>query len=114
MRGWLGTVVLLAALVGAFIFSWHGMREEPPSAQAAAPLAVPVPPREPPAPARKPATSYSFGGYPCVSKDCAEDLAGFRWAERNVISDPDSCTGATSGFIEGCRVYVERHRASLR
>lgn len=49
-----------------------------------------------------------FGGYPCSSHDCAEDKAGYRWAVRNGISDPDDCTGNTGGFIDGCRVYARQ------
>ena len=52
-----------------------------------------------------------FGGYPC-STDCSDDKAGYAWAERNGISDPDSCTGTTGAFIEGCRVYA-RKKAGL-
>jgi hypothetical protein len=114
MKGLFGTVVLLAALVAAFAFSWrHGPLWEAQPAQAASAPVEPPAHRKAPQPARKTvpsSSSYTFGGYPCASSDCAEDAAGFHWAERNVIVDPDSCTGITAEFIEGCRVYVERHR----
>lgn len=50
----------------------------------------------------------SFGGYPCDS-DCSKDEAGYRWAIEQGINDPDNCTGNTSEFIEGCRVYARSH-----
>jgi hypothetical protein len=69
------------------------------------------------APATKAGTSrkkerpaMTFGGYPCPV-DCAEDKAGYQWAARKQISDPDDCTGATSAFIEGCRVYAQQQVA---
>jgi|KBSMisStandDraft_5_1062788.scaffolds.fasta_scaffold26362_1 hypothetical protein len=49
----------------------------------------------------------TFGGYPC-NADCSEDQAGYRWAEEHGITDPDSCTGDSGNFIEGCRVYAQR------
>jgi len=52
----------------------------------------------------------TFGGYPCPVAGCAEDKAGWQWAARNRISDPDDCTGTTAAFIEGCRVYAERQK----
>ena len=51
-----------------------------------------------------------FGGYPCRG-DCSEEKAGYRWAEQNGITDPDSCTGNTGAFIEGCRVYAQQRSA---
>ena len=50
-----------------------------------------------------------FGGYPCSTPECADDKAGYRWAEQHGITDPDSCTGSSATFIEGCRVYARRH-----
>ena len=47
-----------------------------------------------------------FGQYPC-GNDCAEHLAGYKWAQENGASDPDNCDGPTAQFIEGCRVYAE-------
>jgi hypothetical protein len=117
MKGWFGTVVLLAALVVAFALSWRGLPEQAPRAAAEIPRAAPAqrkaPPRKAQAPAQKPAASAVFGGYPCASADCADDKAGYQWAQSKVISDPDSCIGRTAGFIEGCRVYVERNRGRL-
>lgn len=66
--------------------------------------------RKPAAPAKKAETPMTFGGYPCPAAGCAEDKAGWQWAARNRISDPDDCTGMTAAFIEGCRVYAERQK----
>ena len=63
-----------------------------------------------PAP-RKPTPAQKFGGYPCIG-DCSDDKAGYRWARQNGITDPDSCTGNTGSFIEGCRVYARQRIAS--
>ncbi len=52
----------------------------------------------------------TFGGYPC-GDDCSQDLAGYRWAVQNGITDPANCDGRTAPFIEGCRVYTEERRA---
>jgi len=59
---------------------------------------------QPPKPQQGPLT---FGGYPCPG-DCTQDRAGFEWAARDTITDPDDCTGTTAAFIEGCRVYAEQ------
>jgi hypothetical protein len=68
-------------------------------------------PRPAPPPARKTeAPALTFGGYPCPG-GCAEDKAGYAWAARNRIHDPDDCTGTTAPFIEGCRVYAEQQTA---
>lgn len=53
----------------------------------------------------------TFGGYPCRTSDCAEDKAGYRWAEENGITNPDDCMGKTGAFIEGCRVYARQRGA---
>jgi hypothetical protein len=113
VKGWFGTLVLVAALLTAFAFSWRSgaLRETPRVQAASAPVVVQARSKpEPQVQARKVVPLPTYGGYPCASSDCAEDKAGFRWAERNVVSDPDSCAGNTSEFVEGCRVYVERSK----
>lgn len=47
-----------------------------------------------------------FKGYPCTV-DCSGHDAGYRWAEKRGIADPDDCTGNSRSFIEGCRSYAE-------
>ena len=64
--------------------------------------------RKPAATAKKEPTAMTFGGYPCPAAGCAEDKAGWEWAARNRIRDPDDCTGMTAAFIEGCRVYAQQ------
>ncbi len=58
------------------------------------------------------ARTTTFGGYPCP-RDCSENRGGYAWAAQNNITDPDSCTGHTGAFIEGCRVYAEERTAEL-
>jgi hypothetical protein len=53
-----------------------------------------------------------FGRYPCATSDCAEDKAGYHWAQEHGVTDPDSCTGNSGAFIEGCRVYAARRSAT--
>ncbi len=67
--------------------------------------------REPAAADKKEPAAMTFGGYPCPAADCAEDKAGYQWAARNRIRDPDDCTGTTAAFIEGCRVYAQQQAA---
>ena len=68
-----------------------------------------IPYERPKSPPKAATPAPEFGGYPCLG-DCSDDKAGYRWAEQNGITDPDSCTGNTGTFIEGCRVYA-RQRA---
>ena len=58
-----------------------------------------------------PATSASqdFYGYPCT-QDCSGHEAGYAWAERKDITDPDDCGGNSQSFIEGCRAYAEEQQ----
>lgn len=71
----------------------------------------PTTPAKPAAAEKTEAPAMTFGGYPCPGGDCAEDKAGYQWAARNRIRDPDDCTGTTAAFIEGCRVYAEQEAA---
>jgi len=47
-----------------------------------------------------------FHGYPCTV-DCSGHRAGYEWAERKGVADPDSCSGNSNSFIEGCRAWAE-------
>lgn len=49
-----------------------------------------------------------FHGYPCTD-DCSGHEAGYAWAERNEIHDPDDCGGNSQSFIEGCRLWAEEN-----
>ena len=55
------------------------------------------------------ATSQDFHGYPCTD-DCSGHEAGYDWAERNDITDPDDCGGNSESFIEGCRAFAEEQQ----
>lgn len=48
----------------------------------------------------------TFGQYDCTD-DCSGHEAGYEWAERNGIEDPDDCGGKSWSFIEGCQAYAE-------
>lgn len=52
------------------------------------------------------AIAESFRGYPCTV-DCSGHEAGYEWAERNDITDPDDCGGNSNSFIEGCQSRAE-------
>ena len=50
-----------------------------------------------------------FHGYPCTG-DCSGHEAGYDWAERNGIADPDECGGNSDSFVEGCQAYGEEQQ----
>ncbi|HEX4852751.1 hypothetical protein [Arenimonas sp.] len=50
------------------------------------------------------------GKYGCTD-DCSGHEAGYAWAERNGIDDPDDCGGRSQSFIEGCWDYAEQQQA---
>jgi len=47
-----------------------------------------------------------FHDYPCTV-DCSGHEAGYEWAEKKGIEDPDDCGGNSNSFIEGCRAWAE-------
>lgn len=47
----------------------------------------------------------TFHGYACTD-GCAGHRAGYEWAEKRGISDPDDCSGRSKSFIEGCWAYA--------
>jgi hypothetical protein len=50
----------------------------------------------------------TFLGYLCRDADCGAHKAGFAWADRNGVTDPVDCAGASEpAFAEGCRAFVE-------
>lgn len=51
----------------------------------------------------------SYGGYGCTV-DCGGHNAGYEWAERRGIEDPDDCGGKSWSFEEGCRAYAEEQQ----
>lgn len=74
---------------------------------------MPVPPAnlyaqsEPPCAAggREAYAPWVFFGYVCDGH-CRKHKAGFAWAERNGIGNPETCTGPAGPFVEGCRTYA--------
>ena len=56
------------------------------------------------------AQAADFHGYPCT-QDCSGHKAGYEWAERNGIADPDDCGGNSNSFIEGCMAWAEEQGA---
>ena len=107
MKTWLQIFLIVAGL--AFVIGSHLAQHmaiaDPAAASHESPR--PTPPRKEARPAPRQQGPMSFGEYPCPG-DCAEDKAGYEWAARNSITDPDNCTGMSAAFIEGCRVYAER------
>jgi len=108
---------LLAALViggiSAFIYLHPDSQPLPVTERPAGTLSeergsIPYDPAPRKPEAIKPAPT--FFGYPCDG-DCSDDRAGYKWAEARGLSDPDSCTGDSGEFIEGCRVYARRNPA---
>lgn len=74
-------------------------------------LAVRVPTMGPAAPV----AAYprrTFRGYPCTS-DCSGHDAGWKWAERQGIEDPDDCGGYSQSFIEGCEAYAQEQQVEM-
>lgn len=57
---------------------------------------------------RKAADPKTFGRYDCT-RDCSGHQAGYDWAERKGITDPDDCGGRSRSFIEGCRAYAREN-----
>jgi len=49
----------------------------------------------------------TVGGYRCTTSDCAGHEAGYNWARNKGITNPDSCTGKSQSFVEGCRAFAE-------
>lgn len=50
----------------------------------------------------------TFLGYLCRDAECGAHKAGFAWADRNGVTDPADCAGASEpAFAEGCRAFVE-------
>lgn len=48
----------------------------------------------------------TFMGNPCPQSDCAEALAGYRWAEENAITEPARCEVLSGEFVTGCRLFA--------
>ena len=55
------------------------------------------------------AIAQTFHDYPCTV-DCSGHEAGYDWAERKGIEDPDDCGGNSNSFIEGCQAWAEEQQ----
>ena len=53
----------------------------------------------------------SLAGRGCTD-DCSGHQAGYEWAERKGIADPEDCGGRSWSFIEGCRAYAKEAQAA--
>jgi hypothetical protein len=105
MQNWMTGLIVAMCMFYAFLLVSKNEQQAEASINVQAALASASPVAEA-KPAEQPVTApLSFGGYPCGG-DCSMQQEGYRWAERNNITDPDSCTGNSAEFIEGCRVYA--------
>jgi hypothetical protein len=59
-----------------------------------------------PPPAGASVARATFMGKPCAQSDCAGDLAGYRWAEENGITEPARCEVLEGEFADGCRLFA--------
>ena len=112
MKSWLPLILPVVALLYALSFRADPRHQPVEIASGERPLGNnrTIPYDKPAPPPKAPAPAPKFGGYPCLG-DCSDDKAGYRWAERNGVTDPDSCSGNTGSFIEGCRVYARQRAA---
>lgn len=55
------------------------------------------------------ANSEEFHGYDCTD-DCSGHEAGYDWANRHGITNPNDCGGNSQSFIEGCEAYANEHQ----
>ena len=46
-------------------------------------------------------------GSDACTEDCSGHDAGWEWAKKHEIFDPDECSGNSDSFIEGCKAYGE-------
>lgn len=51
---------------------------------------------------RQPQPDSEFRGYNCTD-DCSGHKAGYNWALKKGITDPEQCGGRSMSFVEGCR-----------
>lgn len=52
------------------------------------------------------AQQKTFHNYPCT-KDCSGHKAGYSWAMKHAIANPEDCHGRSKSFVEGCRAWAE-------
>jgi hypothetical protein len=49
-----------------------------------------------------------FHGYECTD-DCSGHEAGYAWAEREDVTNPNDCDGNSQSFIEGCEAWTNEN-----
>ena len=47
----------------------------------------------------------AFGGFDCKG-DCSGHKAGYDWAAKVAVTDPDRCSGPSQAFVQGCTVQA--------
>jgi len=124
-REWVIVGVLVAVAWLALSDREVSKRPTPAVVSAAVPVVAPRAPAEVPPPLspprelppsidlysmpRLPYRAPAFRGYECTV-DCSGHEAGYEWAERHSIDDPDDCNGNSESFIEGCKAYAEEQQ----
>jgi hypothetical protein len=58
--------------------------------------------------APSPLLADTFHGYECTD-DCSGHKAGYAWAEREDVTNPDDCDGNSQSFIEGCEAWANEN-----
>lgn len=49
-------------------------------------------------------TRRTFKGSPCT-KDCSGHTAGYRWADKYNVADPNRCNSRSpKSFVKGCKI----------
>jgi protease-4 len=61
-------------------------------------------------PVSKMEENKEYNDYDNTNAYCSEHEAGYSWAEKNFIDDPEKCEGNSQSFIEGCISYVEENK----
>lgn len=61
-----------------------------------------------------PVVAADFHGYPCT-QDCSGHRAGYEWAERKGVTDPDDvpARGNADAFSQDCAWYSPRPRGGM-
>jgi hypothetical protein len=106
VQNWMTGLIIATCMLYGFLLVTKYEQHQPEASTSPTAALAPASPADNNKPAAQTETAaLSFGGYPCGG-DCSVQQEGYRWAERNNVTDPDSCTGSSAEFIEGCRVYA--------
>jgi hypothetical protein len=91
MRQFLRILGTWVALIGGIILLAYLLPSRSGSSESSAESSMPA--------------ATTFYGYACKT-DCSGHEAGYAWAERKGITDPDDCGGKSQSFIEGCKAFA--------